>query len=743
MSNLHVLSLFAAAAFLLPSSTSAVEDFMANQSIPLSIAPNGVEAVAVSPTAIDIYLPTSHNGAIIERDGVCISVAPGTRKISDTGLSPATVYLYSIIVEGDPATVAEQTFPALSETGAYDVVVVGATASGTAAAVSVARLGVSVALIEETNRAGGMASNGLGVTDMRQKGRSNGFFEEFRARVARYYGRGENGLRYEPRVANAIMKSMIYAEPRIIFFRRMRTSGVYVRDGRIQGVRLKSLDSLDESDVIGRLVIDATVEADVAAAAGVKFRIPREVRTPEEPHAGVIYYDNNTDEILPGSTGEADHRIQSYAYLLTVKDYPGEDRSIPEPAEYDVKNYIYSPSWEESWAFNHGRLPNGKYELNQHPWGGDLPGINYDYPQADAALRQEIAERYLWRALGYLYYLQTTLGMKSLGLADDEYPDTGGLPHSLYVREARRMIGISEMNESDVIYARERRFHDSIAIGDYPMDSHATQELRDPTAGHRGEGEWWLVRHTPWYRVPIGVIIPRDVDGLIVSTAVSATHVAYGTLRMEPVRMSLGQAAGTIAALALRYSMEPREVPAAIVQDRLLLQKAYLTWFADVHKSTRHFRAIQFLAVRGFFDGEEFRPEEYLTREEAGGLMEHLVQDEKSGPSAPAALPPDGGTPIGRVEFARLLVAAKSQIDPDWIPRSVESSHYADLSPGTQAAAYAETLYRHRIDTRGWAGPPSRSADGLLFHPDSPITRADAAQAIWLAHRAAALRLNR
>lgn len=449
-----------------------------------------------------------------------------------------------------------------------DILVVGATAAGTAAAVSAARAGASVLLIEETTRVGGMCSNGLGVSDIRSVEHSYGFFDEFRKNVVLHYGVGA-GLTCEPGVANSILTSLVLAESKISFAPRHIARAI-VRDGNSWAVQIKDLATGESFVAHANVVIDATVEADLAAAAGVEFRVGREPRTDDEPHAGRVFYDNATDEILPGSTGVGDGRIQSYAYLLTVKDYGHrDDRTIPRPDGYDPRDYRYSPEWELSWAFQYGRLPNGKFELNQHPWGGDLPGINYYYPTASRSERKRISPLHLNRALGYLYYLQIELGMKSIGLCEEDYPETGGLPESLYVREARRMIGRTFMRECDITLSADRVVEHPIAVGDYPMDSHATAPALDPNARHRGEGEFWLVKHTPVYRVPLGVILPRSTLGMIVPTAVSASHVAYGTLRMEPVRMQMGQAAGVLAAVAVQTGLDPSVVPYDMFRDLL------------------------------------------------------------------------------------------------------------------------------------------------------------------------------
>src|SRR5262249_38931507 len=157
---------------------------------------------------------------------------------------------------------------------------------------------------------------------------------------------------------------------------------------------------------------------------------------------------------------------------------------------------------------------------------------------ADEKERARIALLYRNRALGYLYYIQTEQGQKQLGLPDDEYRDSGGFPSLLYVREARRIEGEQRPDETEITQARRPIRPESAGIGDYPMDYHAVREKTDWTTPDMGEGEWWLYQYTPWHGLPLGAIVPKRLDNVFVTTAVSSTHVSYGTYRMEPVRMA-------------------------------------------------------------------------------------------------------------------------------------------------------------------------------------------------------------
>lgn len=737
--------------------------------------PEAVEALAQSPTQINVYwLPPTDGdvqGYVVVRDGQTIANLPAdARQYVDESLQPSQTYRYRVVARMADGTqkpsgeVVERTFRELPRRIHYPLVVVGGTASGVGAAVTAAREGVTVALLEQTNRLGGMISNGVSFTDMRNPARSNGLFEEFRRAVQAHYGTG-NGMAYEPRVANALIKGIVAQHPAIHVYFRVRPIAVLRESGRVRAVVVQDLRTGQKATFEGDIFIDATLEGDIAAWGGAPFRIGREPRSPEEPHAGHIYYDRANDRILPGSTGKGDKRIPSYAFLLAVKAYgQGADKTIPQPPFYNRENYIHTPPWEKTWAYLYGRIPGGKFEINQHPQGSNLPGINYDYPTASWKRRDEIAERYKWHALGYLYYIQTELGLKQIGLAEDEYRDNGNIPPQLYVREARRIMGHLLMNQSDVWKARERLRPDSISIGDYPMDSHATQPKTDWTSPDMGEGEFWLVAYTPWYQVPLGILLPLRLQNVLVSTAVSATHVAYGTLRMEPVRMNMGQAAGAVAALALRYGTQPKYIPSRLVQEVLLRYGVYLYWFPDVTAETRGFRAIQYLATRGYFPEERFEPDKMLTRADAARwLWQRLKQGgwstEYAEPDLPYAdLPQDHpaqqavrmlvaagiihptdsqfrpDAPISRGLFAQWLVGVMVKLGR-WSFVTPQKAPYLDVPTDSPYATAVETLRRHHITSLMWDGIGALEAEGMRFYPEGPITRADAARTLYVTVR--------
>ena len=541
----------------------------------------------------------------------------------------------------------------------FDVVVVSGSSAGVGAAIGAARLGVTVALVEDTSVLGGMLANGISNSDSYSYESMSGVFEEFRQSVKSHYApllgkdpvlRGGphkvrysayaahdavEGGRWEPHVADRIFKEMIARLPNVTVFYRTWAVQALKNGSRLVGVVAENAAG-EKLTLMGKVVIDATHEGDVAAWAGAPYRVGREARSPLEPHAGKIYYFNATGEILEGSTGEQDRSLVSAGLRLTIKTYPeGETSHLIKtpPTGYDPANYVHT-------AYT-GRpdQPNGKAEMNQNPFGNELQEINWTWPEASRAERLRLYQVYRNHALGFLYYLQHERGLRHLGLPGDEYPDNGNVPYRIFIREARRIEGEVTITESDLnpfLYGNgllPPPRSDAIAVGHYPIDSKPVRRKTNLDTPDKGEGDFFLVNVSTPFQVPYGAIVPKRVDGLLVPAALSATHVAFSAIRMDPTWTVIGQAAGVAAALSVRRNAEVRELPVELIQRELLKQKCRLMFYWDLPLEHPGFAAIQFLSVRGVVKGYPdrlFRPGEPLTRAELAAL---LVRALKAPPS--------------------------------------------------------------------------------------------------------------
>lgn len=604
----------------------------------------------------------------------------------------------------------------------YDVVVIGGTPAGIAAALAAGRAGKRVMLVEQAPVPGGMLSSGVSRADDAVLESNSGVFEEFRQRIAKYHRTAlasdpvvkehlarprvrhsvANGQAWEPKTAARIYAEMMAEVPTI----SARYSEVPV-SAEVQGDRIVAVVTEDRKGTKhryeGRIIVDATYEADVAAFAGVPFRMGREARSAEEPHAGHIYTDAFCEgtlalpgTIFPGGTGKADEKIQAFNFRYVVKDYGRPDhpyRLKTPPPGYNAQLYKWNPA-------NKPYLPNGKIDVLGINWGNDLAGPSYRYPIVGWAERKKIEETYRNHALGYLYYIQTEGQSPQYGLADDEFTDNGNFPYRLYVREGRRIEGLYTLTESDIHKdlrgngIRGPLHRDSIAIGIYEIDSHNVQNPPDRNKPCSGEGAINLVDITGPYQIPYGVMVPAKRKGLLVPVGISSTHVAISSVRMEPVWSSLGQAAGVAAALALSAGKEVHDVPVRDIQESLVRQGSYLMFYKDVPGSDPHFAAIQRLSVKGAVDGDQnyfFLPRQ----------------------------------PINMGDFARLSVLGLD------IPISITAAHFRDVPRGHAAFRYVETLY-DRSTQSGKAFFPFEARDYLIYrtlrdasayaHPDRAVT---------------------
>ena len=536
----------------------------------------------------------------------------------------------------------------------FDVVVVGGSSGGIGAAIGAARLGVSVALIEDTPVLGGMLANGISNIDSYSYESLSGVFEEFRQAVKKHYAplfgkdpffkkgvgmpthidghafaahEAIEGGRWEPHVADRIFKDWAAKYPNLrVFYRRYATHAL-VTGQRVVGVATET-DAGEPIKFLAQVVVDATHEADVAASAGAAYRIGREARSALEPHAGVTYFFNHTGEFLPGSTGQQDRAMVSGGLRLCIQNYPKTDGSVhvlaAPPPGYQKDDYVHT-----AYGGAPG-VPHGKVEMNTNPIGSELQVVNWDWAEASRAERRHLYEIHKNHALGFLYFLQHERGLTHLGLPTDEFADNGFVPYRVFIRESRRIEGEELMTEADINpfidgegwLTKLRR--NSIGIGLYPIDSKAVRPKSDLSTPDKGEGDFFLVNVATSFQVPYGAILPKHIEGLLVPVALSATHVAFSAVRMDPTWTVLGQAAGVAAALSAQRGLVPRQLPIEDLQRALLQQQVKLAFFWDVDATHPAFAAIQVLTLRGIAPRDPdrlFRSDAPLTRAEAARLL--------------------------------------------------------------------------------------------------------------------------
>lgn len=524
----------------------------------------------------------------------------------------------------------------------FDVVVYEATPGGIAAAISAARLGNSVALVASQNHIGGMTASGLGKSDIETRGAVGGLFREFVDRVYRYYvakygADSENvklskqGYDYEPSVAELMFNQMVHSEPRITLLKRWRLTGAIRSGNRLTGIRLKNLDTGKTTELHASVFIDASYEGDLAAYSGAEYRVGRESRKETgELDAGVLYMDYKTRAFLPGTTGEGDKRIPAYTYRLCLTDDPTNAVVLKNPPpDYDRRlylGYLENPQAGRIQALSIAPIPNHKFDVNMNPrpLGFIFAGENYEYPDGSWATRDAIIQKIRNQTLGLLYFFQNDSEVpaaqrelaRRYNFPKDEFVDSNHFPWQLYVREARRLVGEYTLSEHDLLVGpklgRTKVHGDSIAAGEFPIDSYPAHG-REP--GHSALEGYILMlgQLTHPYQIPYGVMVPKSVDGLLVPVAISATHVAFSSVRMEPTWMALGQAAGVAAHFAIQERVLPRAVELDRVQRELLREKQVLTYFKDVDPADPAYAALQYFGTKGFFPDYVARPNDAVT----------------------------------------------------------------------------------------------------------------------------------
>ncbi|RAV04152.1 FAD-dependent oxidoreductase [Paenibacillus sp. YN15] len=555
-----------------------------------------------------------------------------------------------------------------------EVFVYGATPGGIGAAIAAARKGRRVVLAEPTGHIGGLMTSGLGRTDIDWPEASGAIYREFLQKVladytARYGPDSQQvkdcrgGMFFEPSVAEKLFAGMVEAEKQNLTV----LTGHLLKQAVTEQNRLVAVELAASNGEISRwsagAFIDATYEGDLAAAAGVPYLTGRESRDDwNEEYAGKLYMNfDGTKRVFPGSTGEGDHRIQAYNYRLCLTDVPENRIACYKPEVYRREDYTSLIGDVEAGRVKSIRdvlnilpVPNGKTDANNHHYcmcSSDLPEENQEYLDGDEAVRRRIRTRQRHYLEGLLWFLQhdealpETFRQDALrfGYAADEFAESGHFPPQLYVREGRRICGEYMFTENDARLApglgRTPVHGDSVVVGSYAIDSHATRK-REPAGENVAlEGFLGLGWITEIYQVPYGVMVPQQVDGLLVPVAVSATHMGLGTIRMEPCWMQLGFAAGVAADMSLTLGTPERKLPIDLLQDRLLEEGQMITFFRDANPLTEEGTALQYWGAKGVFDSYEAEPDRPVSVAFASRLLAlaRLLPGGRSLPALPAS----------------------------------------------------------------------------------------------------------
>lgn len=532
-----------------------------------------------------------------------------------------------------------------------DVVIYGGTSAGVIAAVQSKKLGKSAIIVGPDKHLGGLSSGGLGWTDTGNKAVIGGLSRDFYHRIWKEYQKpetwkfqepseyggkgqgtpaidGENRTMwiFEPSVAEAVFESYI-KDFEIPVFRDEwldRENGVVKTDGKI-----RSITMLSGKTFTGKMFIDATYEGDLVASAGVDYHVGREGREVygedwNGVQTGVLHHRHHFDAIPekkrispywvpgdpssgvlprisaehPGEKHAGDDKVQAYCFRMCLTNDPENRIPFSEPPGYDVKQYellarIYEAGWRDTFG-KFDPIPNHKTDTNNHgPFSTDNIGFNYEYPEASYERRKEIIKEHETYQKGWLWFhcsdprvpKEIQERMKTWGLPKDEFQDNGNWSHQLYIREARRMVGSFVMTENELL--QRNPTPDSVGMGSYTIDSHNTQRYITPEGYVQNEGDIGV--KCPPYQIAYGSLTPKkeQCENLLVPVCVSSSHIAFGSIRMEPVFMILGQSAATAAAFAIDEGIAVQDLEYAKLREQLLKDGQVLEY-----KSDKPFRAM-------------------------------------------------------------------------------------------------------------------------------------------------------
>lgn len=518
-----------------------------------------------------------------------------------------------------------------------DVIIYGGTSAAVTAAVQVKKMGKSVIVVSPDTHLGGLSAGGLGFTDTGNKEVIGGLSREFYHRLYEHYqqekswmwqkkeeygnkGQGTPAIDgsartmwiFEPHAAEKVFEDFVSTYNLTVHRNEWldrSAKGLSKKGGKITAFR-----TLSGKTYNGKMFIDATYEGDLMALAGVSYHVGREANSvynekwngvqtevfqhghhfkakispykiPGDPKSGLLA---EVSAEPSGAYGAGDKRIQAYCFRMCLSNHPDNRIPFAKPAGYDSTRYelyarVFASGWRETFN-KFDPIPNRKTDTNNHgPFSTDYIGKNYDYPEASYERRKAIIKDHEFYQKGLMYFLQNDSRvpadvrqeMQQWGLPKDEFKDNGNWPHQLYIREARRMIGTFVMKEADAL--GKTKIAQPIGMGSYTLDSHNAQRYITPDGYVQNEGDIGVHPDRP-YSIDYGSILPKvkECQNLLVPICVSSSHIAYGSIRMEPVFMILGQSAATAAVLSIENKTSPQKLPYEKLREVLLKDKQVL-----------------------------------------------------------------------------------------------------------------------------------------------------------------------
>lgn len=480
-----------------------------------------------------------------------------------------------------------------------DVLVIGGGTGGIGAGLQSARMGVKTIIAAEGPWLGGMLSAaGVSATDGNHK-LPSGIWNEFREEIYKVYGGPDkvatgwiSNTHFEPHVADSIFKMMVAKESNLSVLYHLKFLSVIKKQNKIIGARFVNLKTENKISIYSKQVIEATELGDVIASADIAYSLGMESGAETGEHVGVV---------------ETNNIIQDLTWVAILKDYgKGQDKTIPRPAHYSPEefdgactDYYHdktgkAPGLDAQKMLDYAKLPNDKYMINWPIKGNDIYLNVILLAPEQRAIELEKAKQ---QTLRFVYFIQTQLGYRHLGLAVDEFGTEDNLALMPYHRESRRVVGLTRTIVNHIANPFDYNYYRTgISVGDYPIDHH---HKKNPAAPQHLE-----FYPVPSFNIPLGCLIPRQMDGVIVcDKSISVSNAVNGTTRLQPVVLVTGQAAGALAALCVSEKKEPREIKVRNVQQALLNSNALIMPYIDAGIHHPHFQSIQKIGATGILRG--------------------------------------------------------------------------------------------------------------------------------------------